>query len=242
MQIFNHFLSKFKKNYLSNKQTAVSAFSIFKREYLLTFRNFYDVLTIITFFILGILIFIFAIGPENKIYSQIGIGIIWTLLLLCTNLSIKKFYQDDFNDGSIVLFFISGITFEFIVILKIITAWIFFQFPFLLIIPIACLLLDVEQSKILLLLMTFAVGSPILTLISSISGSMNLLNDKNFLIGSIIVMLLSIPVIIFSVSIIHSTTELAKPQLNILLGILMLFLAITPWISATCIKIAIRNK
>ena len=217
-------------------------FSIFKREYLLTFRNFYDVLTIITFFILGILIFIFAIGPENKIYSQIGIGIIWTLLLLCTNLSIKKFYQEDFNDGSMVLFFISGITFEFIVILNIITAWIFFQFPFLLIIPIACLLLDVEQSKILLLLMTFAAGSPILTLISSISGSMNLLNDKNFLIGSIIVMLLSIPVIIFSVNIVEAPAELIRSQLNILLGILMLFLGITPWISAFCIRIALRDQ
>ena len=62
-----------------------------KREYLLTFRNFYDILTILTFFILGILIFIFAIGTEHRIYSQIGIGIIWTLLLLSTNLSIKKF-------------------------------------------------------------------------------------------------------------------------------------------------------
>ena len=216
--------------------------AIFKREFLLTFRNYYDVLTIITFFILGILIFIFAIGPEEKIYSQIGIGIIWTLLLLSTNLSIKKFYQDDFNDGSIILFFISGVTYEFIVILKIITAWLFFQFPFLVIIPIACLLLEVDQNKIFLLLLTFTVGSPILTSLSSISGSMNLLNDKNFAIGSIIVMLLSIPVIIFSVSIIETPPELIKPQLNILLGILFLFLSITPWISAACIRIALRHN
>ena len=216
--------------------------AVFKREFLLTFRNFYDVLTIITFFILGILIFIFAIGPEEKIYSQIGIGIIWTLLLLSTNLSIKKFYQDDFNDGSIVLFFISGVTYEFIVILKIITAWLFFQFPFLIIIPITCLMLEVDQNKIFLLLLTFTVGSPILTALSSISGSMNLLNDKNFAIGGIIVMLFSIPVIIFSVNIVEAPTELIKAQFNILLGILMLFLAITPWVSAICIRIALRNK
>ena len=216
--------------------------AIFKREFLLTFRNYYDVLTIITFFILGILIFIFAIGPEEKIYSQIGIGIIWTLLLLSTNLSIKKFYQDDFNDGSIILFFISGVTYEFIVILKIITAWFFFQFPFLVIIPIACLLLEVDQNKIFLLLLTFTVGSPILTSLSSISGSMNLLNDKNFSIGGIIVMLFSIPVIIFSVNIIEAPTELIKAQFNILLGILMLFLGITTWIIAICIRIALRNK
>ena len=69
-----------------------------------------------------------------------------------------------------------------------------------------------------------------------------LLNDKNFTIGSIIVMLLSIPVIIFSVGIVEASPELMRSQLNILLGILMLFLAITPWISAICIRIALRNN
>ena len=108
-----------------------STTSILKREYLLTFRNYYDVLTIMIFFILGILVFIFSIGPAKEIYNEIGIGIIWTLLLLSTNLSIKKYYQDDFNDGSIILFFISGVSLEFIVILKMISAWLFFNSLFL---------------------------------------------------------------------------------------------------------------
>jgi len=219
-----------------------SILSILLREYLLTFRNFYDVMTIIVFFILGILIFVFSIGPIKEIYSQIGIGIIWTLLLLSTNLSINKLYLDDFNDGTLILFYISGLSLELIVIIKMITVWIFFQLPFLIIIPIACLMLNVDINKIFLLIITFLIGSPILTALSSISSSMNLLNDKNFAIGSVIIMLLSIPVIIFSVNLIESTPKLVMPQLNILLGILMLFLAITPWISSTCIKIAIRNK
>jgi len=90
-----------------------SSFAIITRELLLTYRNFFDILTILVFFILGILIFIFAIGPDNKIYSQIGIGIIWTLLLLSTNLSMRKMYQEDFQDGSIILFFICGISIEY---------------------------------------------------------------------------------------------------------------------------------
>ena len=223
-------------------QIVNSILSILLREYLLTFRNFYDVMTIIVFFILGILIFVFSIGPIKEIYSQIGIGIIWTLLLLSTNLSINKLYLDDFNDGTLILLYISGLSLELIVIIKMITVWVFFQLPFLIIIPIACLILNVDMDKILLLIITFVIGSPILTSLSSISSSMNLLNDKNFAIGSVIIMLLSIPVIIFSVSVIDSTPKLVIPQLHILLGILMLFLAITPWISASCIRIAIRNK
>ena len=223
-------------------QTIKKILAILHREFLVTYRNFYDVLTIIIFFILGILIFVFSIGPNKEIYSQIGVGIIWTLLLLSTNLSIKKLFHDDFNDGSLILLYISGLSLELIVIIKMISAWLFFQLPFLIIIPLACLILNVNMDKILLLIITFIIGSPILTSLSSISSSMNLLNDKNFAIGSVIIMLLSIPIIIFSISIIDSTSKLVIPQLNILLGILMLFLAITPWISASCIRIAIRNN
>ena len=150
-------------------QTIKSALYIFYREYLLTFRNFYNLLTIIIFFTLGILVFVFSIGPDKKIFSEIGIGIIWTILLLSTNLSIRNFYQDDFNDGSIIIIYINSISLEFFVIIKMIASWFFFQVPFLLIIPIACLILGINTDKILILLLTFIIGSPILTSLSSIA-------------------------------------------------------------------------
>tara|TARA_B100000686_G_C16773366_1_gene966735 strand:- start:1396 stop:2070 length:675 start_codon:yes stop_codon:yes gene_type:complete len=223
-------------------RTINSILAIFYREYKITFSNFQDIFTILIFFLLGILIFVFSIGPNKEIFNYISVGIIWTLLLLSTNLSIDKFYKNDFKDGNIILLYISGLSFEVIVIIKILTMWFFFQLPFLLIIPIGGLILDIDASKMITNLYVFLIGSPILTSLASISGSMNLLNNKNFAISSIIIMILSIPLIIFSVGIVSATPELVKPQLNILLGILMLFLAITPWISAACIKLSIRNN
>ena len=223
-------------------QTINSALAILYREYKIILQNYYDIFTIILFFLLGILIFIFSIGPNEQILNQIGVGVIWTLLLLSTNLSIKKFYQDDFNDGSIFLLHMSGLSFEFIVLIKLLALWVFFQLPFLVIIPFACVILNIQNENIYLILITFLLGSPVLTMLASISGSMNLLNNKNFAIGSIVVMIFSIPLIIFSVGIINAPTELIKSQLYILGGILLLFLALTPWISAGCIKIALRNK
>ena len=55
-------------------------------------------------------------------------------------------------------------------------------------------------------------------------------------------MILSIPIIIFSVGIINAAEEIALAQLRILTGILLFFLAVTPWVSAACIKLAIQNK
>ena len=102
-----------------------STLAIVYREYKIIFQNYYDILTIILFFLLGILIFVFSIGPNEQVLNQVGVGVIWTLLLLSTNLSIKKFYQDDFNDGNIFLLHISGLSFEFIVLIKLLILWVF---------------------------------------------------------------------------------------------------------------------
>ena len=216
--------------------------ALFYRELKITYRNFSDVLSILMFFLLGILIFVFSIGPKTAIFNEIGIGVIWTLILLSNNLSLRKFYQNDFNDGSIILLHMSGLSYELIVLIKIIIIWTFLQLPFFIVIPLAAILLNIELPNINLILTSFLIGSPILTSIASISGSMNLLNKRNFAIGSVIIMILSIPIIIFSVGIINSSEEVVKAQLKILTGILLFFLAVTPWVSATCIKLAIQNK
>ena len=222
--------------------TINSILAIFYREFKITYRSIYDLFTVIIFFLLGILIFVFSIGTDKEVFKYISVGIIWTLLLLTTNLSINKFYKEDFNDGNIILFNISGISLEFIVIIKLICMWLFFQLPFILIIPVGCIMLEIETNKIYLVIYTFLIGSPILTSLASISGAMNLLNNKNFSIASIIIMILSIPLIIFGVGIVNARPELIEPQLNVLIGLLLLFLSITPWISAGCIKISLRNK
>ena len=219
-----------------------SIFSLFKREFQITYRNFSDTLSIFVFFLLSIMIFVFSVGSNKEIFNEIGIGIMWTLILLSNTLSLKKFFQNDFDDNNIILFHISGFSYELIVIIKIITIWLFFQIPFLIIIPIASILLNIDFINLKLILLSFLIGSPIITCISSISSSMNLLNKKNFTLGSLIVMIFSIPVIIFSVNLINVSDEIASAQIKILLGIMFLFLSITPWISATCIKLGIQNK
>ena len=219
-----------------------SILALIQREFRITYRNFFEILSIFLFFLLGIMIFVFSLGVDNEIFNQIGIGIIWTIILLSNNLSLRKFYQDDFNDNSLIIFHMSGLSYEIIVLIKIIIIWLFLQLPFFVIIPVAFLLLNIEISNLTMIFLSFLIGSPIITCIASISGSMNLLNKKNFAIGSLIIMILSIPVVIFSVSLVNASPNLVSPQINILLGIMFFFLAITPWVCAICIKLAVQNK
>ena len=219
-----------------------SILALSKREFQINFRNISDILSIFIFFFLGIIVFVFAIGFQNKIFEEIGIGIIWTLILLSNTLSIKKFFQNDFDDNSIVIFHLSGLTYEIISLIKIIIIWMLIQGPFFFIIPLAMLLLNINVDNLAMIFLSFLIGSVIISCITSISASMNLLNKNNFAIGSLIIMIFSIPVIIFSTGLVNSNKDIIVAQINILLGIMFLFLAISPWICGICIKISIQNK
>ena len=216
-------------------------FFFYYREYKLNLSGIQDILTNITFFFISIFIFIFSIGPDQETISLIGVGILWTLLLLSSTLSLRKFYHDDFEDGNLLIMHLNGFSYGFIAILKTFSHFLFVQLPFLLSIPIACILLNIGNDKITYIFVSFSIGSFILSCLGSISSSMNLMNQRNFLLGSVIVMIFSIPIIIFSVGIINME-ENFNSLISILFGILLIVLAINPWASGLCLKLAVENN
>ena len=130
---------------------------------------------------------------------------------------------------------------ELIVLLKIISHFIFVQIPFLVSLPIVGIFFNLPMIEVYNLVLTFMIGSLILSCLGSISASMNLLNKTNFSIGSIIVLLFSIPLIIFSVGI-NNVEDNFNSLINLLIGIALIFLGIAPWSSAACIRLALKNK
>jgi len=213
----------------------------FVREFKVSIKNISDLFINIIFFILAIFIFIFSIGPDKEVLNLTGIGMLWTLLLLSFTLSLKRYYQEDFENGSLIIIHMGGLSYELIVILKILSHFIFVQLPFLIIIPFASLFVNLRYEQLILLLLSFFIGSLILSCLGSISASMNLLNKRNFTLGSLIVMIFSIPIIIFSLGLVNAEENFSY-FINILLGILLIFFAISPWTSAQCIKLALANN
>ena len=211
------------------------------REYKLNLSGFQDILTNIIFFFVSILIFIFSVGPDKEVISLIGVGMVWTLLLLSSTLSLRKFYQDDYENGNLLIIHLNGFSFGFIAILKTLSHFLFVQVPFLLSIPIACILLNIGNEKLIYLIVSFSIGSLTLSCLGSISSSMNLMNQRNFLLGSVIVMIFSVPIIIFSVGIINVEGNF-NSLMNILFGILLIVFAINPWASGLCLKLSLENS
>jgi len=216
-------------------------FLFLKRESKLFYSNIVDLFSNILFFFLSVFVFIFALGADEQLLKSIGVGIIWSLLLLSSTLSLRKFYEDDFKNGILMIIHMGGMSYELIVILKIFSHFLFVQIPFLVSLPIVGIFFNLPINEVYNLVVTFFIGSLILSCLISISASMNLLNKTNFSIGSIIVLLFSIPLIIFSVGI-NSADINFNALINLLIGIALIFLGISPWSSAACIRLALKNK
>ena len=216
-------------------------FLFYKRESKLFYSNIVDLFSNILFFFLSIFVFIFALGTDEQLLKTIGIGVIWSLLLLSSTLNLRKFYEEDFKIEILPVIHMSGMSYELIVLLKILSHFIFVQIPFLISLPIVSIFFDLPADEVYNLFLTFIIGSLILSCLGSISASMNLLNKTNFSIGSVIVLLFSIPLIIFSVGINNADNDF-NSLLNLLIGIALIFLGVAPWSSAACIRLALNNK
>ena len=218
-----------------------SVLSISFRDIKIQIRNISYILSIIIFFIIVILLFVFAIGPDKELLKLYIIPIMWSILILSSCITFNKLLKDDYDDGNFGLYQFTGLSFELIAISKILTSWILFQLPLLMLMPLIAILMNVDTDKIISLIITMAIGSPILSTLSLISSSMMLTNSKNLSLGSLIIIPMSIPVIIFSIGAINNDIDLFMPQVNILLSILFATIALGPWIISMCIKIAIKN-
>ena len=83
----------------------------FVREFKVYIKNISDLFINIIFFILAIFIFIFSIGPDKEVLNLTGIGMLWTLLLLSFTLSLKRYYQEDFENGSLIIIHMGGLSY-----------------------------------------------------------------------------------------------------------------------------------
>ena len=74
-----------------------------------------DIFSNILFFSYLFLFSFLHLGADEQLLKSIGLGIIWSLLLLSSTLSLRKFYEEDFNNGVLVIIHMRGISYELLV-------------------------------------------------------------------------------------------------------------------------------
>ena len=222
----------------------MSFIAIVRRDLHMAFRQGFDSLMVVMFFVLAVILFPFGVGPEAKILARIAAGVIWVAALLSTMLSLERLFQTDFEDGSLELLVLSPVPLEIVVVAKVAGHWLTTGLPLIVASPLLAVLLNMPFDGYPIMLVTLALGTPTLSLVGAVGAALILGARRGGVLLSLLVLPLFIPVLIFGVSSIDSAIDgfSVTAQLLILGALLLAAIPLCSWASAAALRQAIESS
>jgi heme exporter protein B len=221
----------------------MSAFlTLVARDLRLALRQGGDAAMVIAFFVLSVVLFPFAVGPEPALLQRIAPGIVWVTALLAALLSLERLFQADYEDGSLEALALLPLPLEAQVLAKCLSHWLVTGLPLIVVAPLLALLLHLDALGYPALMVGMVLGTPILSLIGAIGAALSLGARRGGILLSLLVLPLYIPVLIFGVAAIEAEIEGfgARPDLLLLAALLVLAVGLVPFAAAAALRLALE--
>lgn len=216
-------------------------YTFLKRDLMLAYRHRAELANPLLFFIMVISLFPLGISPEAKILQILAPGVIWVAALLATLLSLDSLFRSDFEDGSLEQMVLSSHSLPWLILAKVTAHWLVTGFPLLLLAPLLGILLFLPQPAMFTLIMTLALGTPILSLIGAIGVALTVGLRRGGVLLSLLVLPLYIPVLIFAANAVNVAADglPVTGQLYFLGALLSLSLTLSPFATAAALRISL---
>jgi heme exporter protein B len=127
------------------------------------------------------------------------------------------------------------------VLAKVIAHWLITGLPLLIVAPLLGLLLDLPSASIGTLMLTLALGTPVLSMIGAIGVALTVGLRRGGVILSLLVLPLYIPVLIFAANAVESAGAglPITAHLSLLTALLVLSVSLSPLATAAALKISL---
>jgi heme exporter protein B len=216
--------------------------AVLRRDLMLAWRGRADVLVTLAFFVIVVCLFPFGVGAETNQLRAIAPGVLWVAALLSTLLSLHRLFAQDHADGTLEQLLLSPEPTALWVVAKVAAHWIVTGLPLVLAAPGLALLFDVEQDALGVLVLSLALGSPILALLGAVGAALTLGLRGGGVLLALLVLPLFVPVLIFGAGAVdsHLAGSGAAAHLLLLGGGLLGALALAPFACAAALRIAME--
>ncbi len=126
----------------------------------------------IAFFLLAVVLFPFAVGPDRDMLGRIAMGAVWTAALLAALLPVERLIVPDMESGVIDQLVVRGLTDPAIAAAKMVAHWLGFAPALLLATLVAAALLGMEPVQLRTTLIALAIGTPGLAALGVITAAL----------------------------------------------------------------------
>ena len=215
---------------------------VIRRDLLLAMRQKSDVFNTLFFFVVVVTMVPLGIGPEPALLRDIAAGVVWVAALLAAILSLPRLFANDYADGTLEQMLVSAEPLSLIVLGKATAHWLTTGLPLTVMAVAFGVVFDLDMTATLVLVVSLALGTPVLSLIGSIGAALTLGLRGGGVLTSLLVLPLYIPVLIFGAGAVGAAASgLDVTAYFLLLGAFALFaVVLTPWAVAIALRISVE--
>ncbi|CEK10343.1 heme exporter protein CcmB [Legionella hackeliae] len=164
------------------------------RELLLHLREPRLLLHASIFFLMVTVFFPLTMPPESSTMRTIAPGVVWIAMLLAMLLSSVNLFQQDYEDGVVEQWLISGYPLSLIISAKLLVHWVINLIPMLIFCPLLALLFNLSGMETLILMVSLVLGTPAILFLCGLAASFSA--GKGVLMA-LVLLPLTVPVMIF---------------------------------------------
>jgi len=212
----------------------------FKRELLIQVRQIRFLVNSCLFFLMILFIFPLTLRPEIALMRTIAPGLIWMAVLLSMLLSSERLFQQDYEQGVIEQWLVSGHSLSFIVSAKVFAHWICNLLPLLILCPLVALIFSFSVWETWILVLSLLCGTPALIFLCALAAAFGVGVNQRGALMALILLPLTLPLLIFG----SGTLTIAMQGLPVsgylalLLAMSILALAFLPYAIAAVMRIS----
>ena len=186
---------------MSKRSSLFSWFTlVLKRDLSLSFKKIATFIIPLVFFLIVITLFPLALGAENSFLSSLSPGVIWVAALLAALLAVESIFNEDYRDGTLDHFLLSGEPIFLLVLAKVLAHWLVTGAPLLLASLISTQFLFLPEGLLLPLLLSLLIGTFLLSLLGALGAALTI--GSTAILSAVIVLPLSIPILILGIAVI----------------------------------------
>ncbi|WP_133127173.1 heme exporter protein CcmB [Legionella nagasakiensis] len=179
----------------------ISLGALFKRqlwrETLLLTRQLRFVINASLFFLMVLIFFPLTMPADHMLLRMIAPGLIWIALLLALIMSAERLFQQDYEDGVIEQWLVSGYPVSLMVLAKILMHWLFNLLPLVVICPVFAVIFALNGHETMILIGSLICGSPALLFLCALAAVFSGGLKQKGIFMALILLPLTVPVMIF---------------------------------------------
>lgn len=169
------------------------------------------------FYLIVVAIVPIGLGPDLKLLSRIGPGLLWVALLLSALLSVDRIFHNDHEDGTLEVISLGPLPLELVAAAKALAHWLSTALPLVVLAPILGLLLNLEAGAYGAVALTMLIGSPGLSFLGAVGAALTLSLRRGGLLVALLILPFYVPILIFGVASVDRMTSALEPSAQPLL-------------------------